>query len=94
MLNRLLDARANSGQCLCSNPSGRMLGRLSGRQREFAMRAAFGAARFRLIRQTLLESCVIGACAITTRLPALTRPYASQAFARSKLNSREQNPSS
>ncbi|HXG69695.1 MAG TPA: FtsX-like permease family protein [Gemmatimonadaceae bacterium] len=48
---------------LCANASGLMLGRLSSRQREFAMQTALGAARYRLIRQTLLESCLIGAIA-------------------------------
>lgn len=49
---------------LCANASSLMMARLSDRRREFAMRTALGAARHRLIRQTLFESAGIGVLAI------------------------------
>ena len=45
----------------CVNVSGLMLSKIHERQREFAVRTAIGAARWRLIRQYLTESFVIGA---------------------------------
>ena len=44
----------------CVNVSGLMLSKIHERQREFAVRTAIGAARWRLIRQYLTESLVIG----------------------------------
>jgi putative ABC transport system permease protein len=49
---------------LCANVCGLLLARLTARRREFSMRAALGASRGRLIRQAVVESCLLGALGV------------------------------
>ena len=52
----------------CANVANLMLARSVERQREFALRAAIGAARWRLVRQTMVEAAVLSAIACAAGL--------------------------
>jgi predicted permease len=64
----------------CADVANLMFSRMVGRRREFALRAALGAGRWRLTRQTLIEGLVLSAtggalgfCLAFSTLPVLVR---------------------
>ena len=77
---------------LCANVCSLLLGRLTTRQREFAMRSALGGTRAGLARQAFIESSVLGALsviagiAIAWALVSLVRAYLPEAFMLRTLN--------
>ena len=77
---------------LCANVCSLLLGRLTTRQREFAMRSALGGTRVGLARQAFIESSVLAALsviagvAIAWALVSLVRAYLPEAFMLRTLN--------
>jgi predicted permease len=62
MLVVLLWAAAALLAIACADISGLALARVTGRQREIAVRAAIGAGKWRIVRQLLAESIVLAGC--------------------------------
>jgi predicted permease len=77
---------------LCANVSSLLLVRLTERRREFSTCSALGASRGRLLRQTLIESVLLGAAgsaagvALSWVLVAAAREFLPEAFLLRTLN--------
>ena len=77
---------------LCANVCSLLLGRLTTRQREFAMRSALGGTRVGLARQAFIESSVLAALSVVAgigiawALVSLVRVYLPEAFMLRTLN--------
>ena len=72
MLIVLLWAAAALLLIACADVSGLALARVASRQREISVRAAIGAAKWRIVRQLLAESLVTAACGVALALPLAT----------------------